>query len=235
MYEENKKRVNWVTTFLKVIVLVLVILLSIKLVSIIINKQRVTSQESKYNELLKSMDDYANELFTVDNIPDTSGKTKVIYLKELVSSKKIKDDDTCDLNSSYIKVVRLDTEYEIKTYLVCDNYENSINSYKKLKNDITIKPHTTTTTTRPTTSTTTKKTIKTTKRTTVKKYKLSFNTNGGEPISDININANGVLKNEPIPVRSGYKFLGWYYHGRQFNFSTRINQDYVFTARWVLE
>ena len=235
MYEENKKRVNWVTTFLKVIVLVLVILLSIKLVSIIINKQRVTSQESKYNELLKSMDDYANELFTVDNIPDTSGKTKVIYLKELVSSKKINNDDTCDLNSSYIKVVRLDTEYEIKTYLVCDNYENSINSYKKLKNDITIKPHTTTTTTRPTTSTTTKKTIKTTKINTSKKYKLSFNTNGGEPISDISINANGTLKNEPIPVRSGYKFLGWYYHGRQFNFSTRINQDYVFTARWVLE
>lgn len=234
MYEENKKRVNWVTTLLKVIVLALVILLSLKLVDIIVSKQKTSTKESKYNELLKSMDDYANELFTIDSIPDTSGKTKVIYLKELIDNKKIKNESSCDINSSYIKVVRLDTEYEIKTYLVCDNYENSINSYKKLKSDITIKPHTTTTTTKPTT-TTTKRVIKTTAKTTNKKYKLSFNTNGGEPIDDISISANGVLKNEPIPVRNGYKFIGWYYHGRQFNFSTKINQDYVFTARWVLE
>ena len=239
MYEENKKRMNWVTTLLKVIVLVLVILLSFKLINIIANRQKTTTKEGKYNELLKSMDDYANELFTIDNIPESPGKTKVIYLKELVSDKKIKNEDTCDLNSSYIKAVRLDTEYEIKTYLVCNNYENSINSYKKLKSDITIKPHKTTTkstTRKPTTSArTTKKVIKTTKNTTVKKYKLSFNTNGGELINDISINENGIIKNEPIPVREGYKFIGWYYHGRQFNFSTRINQDYVFTARWVIE
>lgn len=238
MYEENKKEMNWVTTLLKVIVLVLVILLSLKLVNIIINKQKFNSNTSKYNELLKTMDDYANELFTIDNIPNESGKTKVIYLKELVNDKKVKKQDTCDLNSSYIKAVRLDTEYEIKTYLVCDNYENSINSYKKLKSDITIKPHTTKKTTTNTTNsktTTTKNINRTTKMTTIKKYKLSFNTNGGEPIKDISISANGVLKNEPIPVREGYKFIGWYYHGRQFNFSTRINQDYVFTAKWVLE
>lgn len=236
MYEEDKKRMNWVTTLLKVIVLLLVVLLSIKLINIIVDKQKNTTKESKYNELLKSMDDYANDLFTIDNIPDTSGKTKVIYLKELVDSKKVNKDDTCDLNSSYIKVVRLDTEYEIKTYLVCDNYENSINSYKKLKSDITIKPHTTTKKTTTTTKKTTiKRVIKTTKKTSAKMYNLSFNANGGKPINDISIKENGVLKNEPVPVREGYKFIGWYYHGRQFNFSTRINQDYVFTARWVLE
>ena len=233
MYEEDKKRMNWVTTLLKFIVLLLIILLSVKLINIIFDKQKNTTRESKYNELLKSMDDYANDLFTIDNIPETSGKTKVIYLKELVDSKKVKKEDTCDLNSSYIKVVRLDTEYEIKTYLVCDNYENSINSYKKLKSDITIKPHTTTTVTHKTT--TKKRVIKTTKKTSIKQYTLSFNTNGGELIKDISINENGVLKNEPIPVRKGYKFIGWYYHGKQFNFSMRINQDYVFTARWVLE
>lgn len=234
MYEENNKRINWVTTLLKVIVLVLVILLSVKLINIIISRERTSTKESKYNELLKSMDDYANELFTVDNIPNASGKTKVIYLKELVSDKKVENDDTCDLNSSYIKVVRLDTEYEIKTYLVCDNYENSINSYKKLKNDITIKPHkTTTTTTHKKANKTTTKRV--TKKTTVKKYKISFNTNGGIPVNDISVNANGIIKNEPIPVREGYRFLGWYYHGRQFNFSNCINQDYVFNARWVME
>ncbi len=230
MYEENKKRINWVTTLLKVIVLVLVILLSVKLIDVIVNNQRVSTKENKYNELLKSMDDYANELFTIDNIPDSSGETKVIYLKELVNDKKIDSYDACDVNSSYIKVVRLDTEYEIKTYLVCNNYENSINSYKKLNNDITIRPHTTTTHSK---TTTTKKT--TTKKTTTKKYRVSFNSNGGQPINDITVNASRTLNNVPIPVREGYKFIGWYYHGKQFDFDTRINQDYVFTARWVIE
>ena len=82
MYEEDKKRMNWVTTLLKCIVLLLIILLSVKLINIIFDKQKNTTRESKYNELLKSMDDYANDLFTIDNIPETSGKTKVIYLKE---------------------------------------------------------------------------------------------------------------------------------------------------------
>ena len=181
------------------------------------------------------MDDYANELFTIDNIPETSGETKLIYLKELVNDKKLENNDACDANGSYIKAVRLDTEYEIKTYLVCDNYENSINSYKKLNNDITIVPHTTKTNSKKTTTIKTTKKIISTNPTTTKKYKVSFNTNGGEQINDIMVKGNGVIDNEPNPVRAGYKFIGWYYHGKQFDFSTRINQDYVLTARWVIE
>lgn len=226
MYEEEKKRINWGKTTLEVFLFLLVILLSTRLVIIIRSKQKDRDLANEYNEVLANMDNYAKSYFK-NNLPDQSGKSTIIYLNDLVEDKKITKPDNCSLDESYIKVTRLDTEYQIKSYLICDNFENSLNSFEELATTIVIKP--TTSTTVPTKTTSKKTTTK------IKKYSVSFNPNGGSLVNDIIINENSIIINEPIPVREGYKFLGWYYHGQQFNFSTRINQDYVLTARWVKE
>lgn len=223
MYEENKKRINWVKVVLEILLFLLVVLLSIKLVTIMISKQKSKDKENEYNEVLKNMDEYAKDHFK-NNLPENSGESKIIYLNSLINDKKIAKTDKCDLEKSFIKVTRLDHEYQIKTYLVCESYENSLNSFENIEPTIVIKP----TTIKPTT-TTRKPTTK------VKKYSVSFNSNGGSLVDDIKVNENTRINNEPTPIRDGYLFLGWYYHGKQFNFSTRINQDYVLTARWVKE
>lgn len=225
MYEENKKKINWVKVSLEILLCLMVVLLSVKLVTVIKSKQRNKDVTNEYKKVLESMDCYAKEYFK-NNLPDQSGKSLIIYLKSLVEDKKITKPDNCNLDESYIKVTRLDHEYQIKSYLVCDNFENSLNSFENIESTIVIKPTTSTVTTTKTTKKTTSK---------VKKYSVSFNSNGGSLINDIIVIENKNITNEPIPIREGYIFLGWYYHGKQFNFSTRINQDYVLTARWVKE
>ena len=38
---------------------------------------------------------------------------------------------------------------------------------------------------------------------------------------------------ETAPIRTGYKFVGWYYHGELFDINTKINKDYVLVAKWI--
>jgi uncharacterized repeat protein (TIGR02543 family) len=240
MYEENKKRINWVSKTLRIILLVLVILLSIKLILIINDKKETKTVNNEYNKLLTNINNYANDYFNEDNIPEEVGSTKIISLSELIESNVVEDNNKCDKDKSYIKVVRLDNEYQIKSYLTCEDYEDSLITYIDLSSTSTTttttsKVTTTSSTSTSTSASTSKKTTTTTKRKTTKKYTISFNSNGGNVIDDIRINANTKLSDVPTPVREGYKFLGWYYHGKHFNFNDVINQDYVFTARWVKE
>lgn len=129
---------------------------------------------------------------------------------------------TCDYKDSIIKVTRLDSEYQIKIVLNCNNETNYLNSFVPLEN----KKEIVITTTKKATITTKKK-KKTT--TSVIKYRVSFNTNGGNYIEDMY-----VLENEKIdvvPVREGYTFVGWYYNNELFE--GKIDRNYVLVAKWV--
>lgn len=242
MYQENKNTINWVKIFLRVLIAFLLVILSIKLVSIILHNRDIETKKSNLVENLQIMDTFAKDYFKGDNLPNKVGESKKVFLKELIEDKKIetikdKDGKECNFDSSFIKITKLDTEYQIQSSLVCDGESDYLNSFIEIKSsDITIKPATTTkktTTTKRTTKKTTKRVTTTTKKvTTEKKYIVSFNSNGGSNIITQKIKPGNKL-NYLEPSRSGYKFIGWYYRGNKFNFNTKINQDYVLVAKWI--
>lgn len=238
MYEKKDVSINWFKIGVRILVVILAAILLFKIVVIVKDNKTNVVEEDKMQKKLDLLEESGKKYFTEDLIPKEVGKSVTITLGELIDanlSKKIKDNDNkaCDNKKSYVKVTRLDNEYQIKSYLKCDNYEDYKNSFVKIKSE----DNKTTTTKTKTTKTTTKK-VTTTRVTTTKikkTYTISFNTNGGELMNDLKVVENGVVGGLKRPVRDGYRFIGWYYHGTPFDIDTKINKDYVLVAKWILE
>lgn len=246
MYQENRSTTNLFKLGLCVIIAILVVLLSVKLITIIVDKNKSNSNNKYMTTELEKINDFAKKYFVGDLLPSKSGENKKVSLKELVEGKKIKevkdkDGKVCNMNESYISVIRLDKEYQFKSYLVCGKDTNYLNSFTTIKEDKkeeqTTKP--VETTTKPvviTTVTTTKKVTTTAVRTTTRQsgiLEVSYNVNGGNIIDSTFIKYGETVK-EITPIRNGYRFLGWFYHGEKFDFTKPITQDTVLTAKWAL-
>ena len=242
MYEDKKYSINWLKIFVTVIIGFLVILLSVKLVTLIFKNQSEKESNKTLETNLKVMNDAAKSYFNKDNLPVKVGDTVKISLKDLIDAGKIsaikdKDGKECNANDSYIEVTRLDTEYQIKSYLTCENEEDYLNTFMDdVEKMIIITPETTTTT-KAQETTTTKKVVKTTKATTkatqpaVKTYTVAFNSNGGDFIDAVTVN-EGTVVSLPTPVRTGYTFVGWYTNGVRYD-NAPVNRDIVLVAKWT--
>lgn len=247
MYQESNNKISWIKIGVRLVLALLVLVLSVKLISLIVSNNETNKVETNMNSNLDVMMNVATNYFKEDLLPKKAGESNKILLSQLIKEKKIdsiKDENgnKCSTEDSFIKVTKLDKEYQIKAYLVCGKNTDYINKFIPIKeSDITVTPVTTTkiTTTKKVTSKKTTTKVKTTKKTTTKKvttktnkYSVIFNSNGGN-----NISSQKVVENKKaikiIPVREGYEFVGWYYHGKEFNFDTKINQDYILIAKWT--
>lgn len=241
MYEDKKYSINWLKIFVTVIIGFLVILLSVKLVTLIFKNKEENESNKTLETNLKVMNDAAKSYFNKDNLPVKVGDSVKVTLKDLIDAGKLsaikdKDGKECNANDSYIEATRLDTEYQIKSYLTCENEEDYLNTFMDdVEKMIIITPETTTTTTKA--QKTTKKVVKTTKATTkvtqpaVKTYTVSFNANGGDFIEAITVN-EGTVVSLPTPVRTGYTFVGWYNNGVKYD-NAPINRNIVLVAKWI--
>ena len=246
MYQENKSTTNLFKLGLCVIIAILVVLLSIKLISIIIDRSNTKATNKYMTTQLEKLNDVAKKYYNSDLLPKESGTTVKTSLNDLIKGKVIeeikdKKGDACDMKASYISVTKLDKEYQYKSYLVCGDDTNYLNSFETIKDD---KKTTTTTTTKKVTPTTTKattvttttttkaQTTTTTTRSTRSLIEVAFNVNGGKIVNSQYVKY-GELANYITPERPGYRFLGWFYHGQEFDFRTPITADIVLTAKWT--
>ena len=244
MYQESNNTISWIKVGVRLLLALLILVLSVKLISLIATNNETNKVETNMNSNLEIMMDVATKYFKDDSLPNKAGESNKILLSQLIKEKlieEIKDEhgNKCSVEESFIKATKLDKEYQIKAYLVCGKNTDYLNKFIPIKeSDITVKPITTTTTTKKVTTTSkkvTKTTIKktTTKKiTTIKKYTVTFNSNGGTSTSSQKVKKNGKAI-KTVPVREGYTFVGWYYHGEEFDFNTKINQDYILVAKWT--
>ena len=248
MYQENKSTTNLFKLGLCVIIAILVVLLSIKLISIIIDRSNTKATNKYMTTQLEKLNDVAKKYYNSDMLPKESGTTVKTSLNDLIKGKVIeeikdKKGDTCDMKASYISVTKLDKEYQYKSYLVCGDDTNYLNSFEAIKDD---KKTTKTTTTKKVTPVTTTKKVTTAATTTTTKaptpvtttrpakglIEIAFNVNGGKLVNSQYVKY-GEMANYITPERPGYKFLGWFYHGEEFDFRTPITADIVLTAKWT--
>ena len=66
-------------------------------------------------------------------------------------------------------------------------------------------------------------------------YTVSFESNGGSIVADMQVARNTVVKAPADPTRSGYKFLGWYTDEEltnKYTFSERLFENLTLYAAW---
>ena len=243
MYEEKRVSINWLKLILVVIIGFLVIVLSAKLVSIIFKNVDDKETTKSFETNLKLMNDAGRAYYVEDKLPSEVGQSAKVTLKELVEAGKLseikdKDGEACIADESYVEITKLENEYQLKSYLACKTESDYMNSFiEDASKLIIIKPETTTTTTKQPETTTTTTQAKVVPTTTTKAkitYTVGFNVNGGHHIDSRTVEAGEKLV-YPIPVREGYKFVGWYSNGEPWNYDTPIHRNIVLTAKWTVE
>lgn len=226
MYQEENNSFQWLKLILRLVIVLLVVLLTLRFV-FIISSNSLGKKDTTFDNNLKYIDNISKGFFNEKNIPKVIGESKEYKIEDVLSKDQIdymnKNYNKIDYENSYIKVTRLENEYQIKTLLTYNGETNYINSFVNIeKENTTIKVSTTK-------IKTTKKKVTTKAQTTTKKFKVSFNTNGGEFLDDIYVKAN--TKVTIIPKREGYEFIGWYYNGEKF--TKGIDANYTLVAKWI--
>ncbi len=183
MYQEDKKT-NLIKIILRIVLFVLVFVLTYKLLGMLFNSTKRYLDTNNMSANLNSMQNAALKYFK-DGSTMEVGATKKLTLNELIEKDlvgELKDEyqHVCDKNESYIELLRLDNEYRVKSYLICNSKSDSIYTFiddltkeeERNREPSTTTANVETTTTTTTTTGTTKQTTttnKTTKKTTTKK------------------------------------------------------------------
>ena len=187
MYQEEKK-VSFVRVLLRILLFVLIFILVIKLITFLANKAKKQDTQDVMTKNLTVLKDVGIKEVRSEDFNLKVGETKVYKLKDLIDSNKVEvikdaNDKACSSEDSYVEITRTETEYRIKSYLVCDNQKEDKYTYLdgETKEEITNQQTTTTaeTTTTPETTTTTVPTTTaqpTTKATTKKTTKKTTTT-----------------------------------------------------------
>lgn len=63
-------------------------------------------------------------------------------------------------------------------------------------------------------------------------YTVVFDSNSGSTVASQLVEKDKTVVEPSNPTRSGYTFLGWYYNGSKFDFSTKITKSITITAKW---
>jgi len=70
---------------------------------------------------------------------------------------------------------------------------------------------------------------------TLNTYTVTFNTDGGNTISNQTVNEGEKIIKPTDPLKEGYIFLDWYFNDELFDFETIINSDIELLAKWKID
>lgn len=125
---ENRK-----STFIRdLIVRILLIVLFIFLLMYLFPMPNLNTFYDKiFNDNLQTMKEAAEKWYSTDRMPKKVGDTSELSLQDMIDNKLVipftdKDGNSCDTNSSYVKVTKKKNEYVLKVSLTCGNQTDYI-------------------------------------------------------------------------------------------------------------
>ncbi len=63
-------------------------------------------------------------------------------------------------------------------------------------------------------------------------YQVTFDTNGGNTISSVEVKRNKLVTKPADPKKDGYTFVEWQVNNTTYDFSTPVTSDLTITAVW---
>jgi len=147
MYEERRNSITLRDVILQLLIVVLFIFVMIWLFPTkgFLDKNYVTNEninekvdeklESIYGKLfadnIESMKIAAKDYFTNDKLPVKKGDKVTLTLKEMLDKKlllELKDsnNNTCDVEKSYVEVTKMDNDYQMKVQLTCSEQSDYV-------------------------------------------------------------------------------------------------------------
>lgn len=132
---EDENRINWLSLFIKIIIIFIFVIIIIWLAMKIINRNKL-SETFKSN--LNNMHSVAVEYFKGEELPLNKGESKKITLEEMIEQDLIislnnDNKNTCDTKNSYSKITREKNKYKLETTLKCGKEKDTITKDFSLK------------------------------------------------------------------------------------------------------
>lgn len=63
--------------------------------------------------------------------------------------------------------------------------------------------------------------------------KVTFDSHGGTEVESLKIKKGETIEEPDKPLKEGYEFIGWYYDGKKFDFSKKIDENIELEAKWL--
>ena len=132
---EKERRINWLSLFIKIIIIFIFILIIIWLVSKIMGKTRLSDT---FKNNISNMETVATSYYKSVDLPLEKGKSLKITLGEMIEkglivSVKDKKGTSCDTTKSFSKITRKKNNYILATTLKCGKEQNTITKKFSLK------------------------------------------------------------------------------------------------------
>lgn len=132
---EDENRINWLSLFIKMVIIFIFALIIIWLVSKIINRNKLSET---FTNNINNMEQVAVEYFKTVDLPLEKGQSEKITLKEMIDKELIvsvnkNGDNVCDTKKSYSKITRQKSDYKVETTLKCGKEKDTITRKFSLK------------------------------------------------------------------------------------------------------
>ena len=133
---ESEKRINWLSLFIKVVIIFIFVLIIIWLVSKIIVRTKLSET---FTNNIKNMEKVSLEYFKTVDLPLEKGDSLKITLEEMIDKSLIvsvgsDSENNCNTEKSYSKITREKSKYVVETTLICGKEKDTIKTDFSLKN-----------------------------------------------------------------------------------------------------
>ena len=114
---EEERRINWLSLFIKIIIIFIFVLIVIWLISKIIGKEKPTEV---FTNNLENMEKVAVDYFKTIDLPLEEGKSEKITLEEMIEKELIisfngDSVNKCNIQESYSEITRKEENYSVET------------------------------------------------------------------------------------------------------------------------
>ena len=132
---ESERRINWLSLFIKIVIIFIFALIIIWLISKIVGNNKLSET---FTNNINNMEKVSVEYFKTIDLPLEKGKSIKITLEELIEKELIvsagnNSDNTCDTKESYSKITREKDNYVVTTTLKCGKEKDTIKKKFSLK------------------------------------------------------------------------------------------------------
>lgn len=132
---ESERRINWLSLFIKIVIVFIFALIIIWLISKLLGRNKLSET---FTNNINNMEKVSVEYFKTVDLPLDKGKSIKITLGELIEKELIvsvgsDSDNSCDTEDSYSKITREKDKYVVSTTLKCGKEKDTIKTNFSLK------------------------------------------------------------------------------------------------------